>query len=119
MKPYHAPIEGSTLDMEALDDIFLGQKLPVPDITRSVAEVRVGNLVVDNIENHKRGAGKPSPLNYQYYFTFRGYPANQGAWCHVNIVPQCAELIGAYRKRVLEKDPQAFTAPSSGRRSSL
>ena len=96
IKRYYAPSTRSAPDFDALDDIFLGTKIPVPDFGNVQSQVRIKNLVVNNaIEIHRRSIGKPSPTNFQYLFTFRDYPSSQGAWCHVNAVPQCFQLITA------------------------
>ena len=115
---YYAPSTRSAPDFDALDDIFLGTKIPVADFDNVQSQVRIKNLVVNAIESHRRGIGKPSPTNFQNLFTFRGYPPSQGAWCHVNAVPQCFQLIAAYRARLLAQDPHAFDLPPNKGKSS-
>lgn len=65
--------------MEALDELFLGRKLSVPDIALQVPRVKVGALVVNSTKKHKRGPGKPTPSNFQYYFMFQGHQASKRA----------------------------------------
>ena len=74
IKRYYAPSTRAAPDFDALDDIFLGMKIPVPDFDNVQSQVRIKNLVVNVIETHRRGIGKPSPTNFQYLFTFRDYP---------------------------------------------
>ena len=95
IKRYYAPSTRSAPGFDALDDIFLGTKIPVPDFDNVQSQVRIKNIIVNAIESHRRGIGKPPPTNFQYLFTFRYYPPSRGAWCHVNTVPQCFQLITA------------------------
>ena len=86
-------------------------------IENVTSQVRIGNLILNLIGKHKRGPGKQSLTNFQYFFTFRGYPPSQGAWCHGNTVPQCLQMINAYCARQLAQDPRASDQPRDKRRS--
>ena len=80
IKPYYAPPAAPTSDFDALDDLFLGTKIPLPDFENVASQVRIGNFVVKAMENHKRAPGKPSLTNFQYFFfTFKDYTPSQGA----------------------------------------
>ena len=57
IKPYHAPSATSATDFDSLDDLFLGIIIPLPDFDNTASQVRIGNLIVNAIENHKRTPG--------------------------------------------------------------
>ena len=111
IKPSFAPSAGSALGFVTLDGFFLGTKIPLPGFDNVASQVRIGNIIVNAIEKHKRAPGKPSLTNFQYFFTFRGYPPGQGAWRDGNTVPQCLKLINAYRARLFAHDSRAFEPP--------
>ena len=79
IKTYFAPSAGSNLEIDTLDDLFLGTKIAFLDFENVTSQVRIGNLMINAIGKHKCGPGKPSLTNFQYFFTFRGYPPSQGA----------------------------------------
>ena len=64
IKPYFAPSARSTLEIDTLDDLFLGTKIPFPDFDNVTSQIRIGNLIVNAIEKHKRDPGKPSLTNF-------------------------------------------------------
>ena len=101
IKPCFTPSVGSALEFDTTDDLFLGTKIPFQVFENTTSPVRIGNLIVNAIRKRKRGPGKPPLTNFQYFFTVRGYPPSQGAWCHGNTVPQCLQMINNYRARLL------------------
>ena len=54
IKRYYAPSTRSAPDFDALDGIFLGTKIPVPDFDNVQPQVRIKNLVINAIESHRR-----------------------------------------------------------------
>ena len=100
IKPCFAPSVGSALEFDTIDDFFLGTKVPFPVFENTTSPVRIGNLIVKAVGKQKRGPGKPSLTNFQY-FTVRGYPPSQGAWCHGNTISLCLQMINGYRARLL------------------
>ena len=54
-------------DFEALDDMFLGTTLPVPDLDGSMHTVTTGPYVIEAIDGHKRGVGAAPVENFQYH----------------------------------------------------
>ena len=50
--------------------------------------------------------------NFQYHLKLLGYPTQMGIWRHVNVLPQCREMISSYRAAVLSTDPSAFIPPT-------
>ena len=100
-------------DFTALDDFFLGT-LPIPDLDGSVLTVRIGPFAIEAIESHKRRPGNASLTNYQYeyHFLVKDKPSSLGIWRHGNIVPQCNDMIRAYRTKILAEDTNAFPPKS-------
>ena len=105
-------VHSSVPDFTALDDFFL-ETLPVPDLDGSVLTVHIGPYTVKAIEDHTRGPGKTSLTIFQNHFLLKDKPSNFGIWRHVNVVPQCHEMIRAYCSRILAEDPHAFDPPKS------
>ena len=83
MKAYHNDTSSSVPDFTAIDE-FLGTKLPAPDLDSSVLTVHIGPYTIEAIESHKRGPGKASLTNLQYYFLVKDTPSNLGIWRHAN-----------------------------------
>ena len=75
--------------------------------------VLIGPYPIEAIESRKRGPGKASLTNYQYHFILKDKPSSLRIWRYGNIVPQCHEMIRAYRTRILAEDP--FDPPESKR----
>ena len=95
-------------DLDALDDLFLGPTLPVPDLERSLSKGMIAAFTVERIDGNKRGVGAASLTNFQYHLKLQGYSTQMGIWRHVNAIPQCREIIVPYRAAVLTTDPSAF-----------
>ena len=101
----------SVPDFTALDYLFLETTLPVPDLECSVLTVHMSPYTIEAIEGHKREPGKPHWRFFRYHFLVKEKPSNLGIWRKVNVVPQCHEMIRAYRSRILAEDPHAFDPP--------
>ena len=111
MKKYFVPLSSPVPDLDALDDLFLGTTLPVPDLEGSLSKVMIGAFTIESIDGHKRGVGAASLINFQYHLKVEGYPTQMGIWRHVNALPQCREMIASYRAAVLSTDSSAFNPP--------
>ena len=111
MKKYFVPLSSPVPDLDALDDLFLGTTLPVPDLEGSLSKVMIGAFTIESIDGHKRGVGAASLINFQYHLKLEGYPTQMGIWRHVNALPQCREMIASYRAAVLSTDSSAFNPP--------
>ena len=111
MKKCFVPLSSQNLDLDALDDVFLGTTLPVPDLEGSLSKGTIGEFTVESIDGHKRGVGAASLTNFQYHLKHEGYPTQMGIWRNVNALPQCREMIASYRSAVWSNDPSAFDSP--------
>ena len=112
MKKYVVPQSSPVPDLDALDDLFLGTTLTVPDLEGSLSKVMIGAFTVEGIDGHKRGVGGASLTNFRYHLKLQGYPTQMGIWRRVNAIPQCREMIASYRAAVLSTDPSAFKPPT-------
>ena len=78
MKRFVEPKSSSAPDFEALDDMFLGTTLPVPDLNGSMHTVTIGPYVIEAIDGHERGVGAASVDNFQYHLKLQGQPTQCG-----------------------------------------
>lgn len=74
MKKYNAPESSPVPDLDAIDDMFLGTTLPIPDIEGSVTKVALRSFTVESIARHKRGVGAASLGDFQYHLKLKDYP---------------------------------------------
>ena len=112
MKKYFALRPNPVPDFSELDEMFLGQKIPIPDLDGTVFTVKINGYPVEGIGDFKRGKGQPSVNNFQYLFLLKDKPPALGIWRHFTKVPQCHDMIRSYRAQILVKDPRAFDRSS-------
>lgn len=96
MKRYHQRHTTVEPDFEELDQMFLGIKLPLPDLDCTAPSVCIGPRVVERIVDHKRWKGRPGPFNVQFRVRFRGAGPNSDGWYHRRQIPHCHEFIQSY-----------------------
>ena len=77
MKKYHVPLSSPAPDLDALNDLFLGTTLPVPDFEGSLSKVTIGAFTIES-SGHRRGVGAASLTNFQYHLKLKGYPTQMG-----------------------------------------
>ena len=113
IKAYHNDESSSVPDYTALDDLFSLAKLPY--FISSVLTVHIDPYTIKTIESHKRWSGEPSLTNFVqvYYLLVEDKPSNLGICRHVNVVPQCHEMIRAYRLKTLDENPHSFGSTKS------
>ena len=63
---------------EALDEMFLGNTLLLPDLNGSMHAVSIGPYVIEAIDRHKRGIVAASVENFQYHLNLIGQPPQCG-----------------------------------------
>ena len=57
----------------------------------------VGNYLVDSIVSHRPGRGRRGAHNYLYKLRFHGYGAERDIERRAHDMPQCHEMLAAYR----------------------
>ena len=117
MKQLVKPKSSPAPDFEALDDMFLGTALPVPDLDGSMHTVTIGPYVIEAIDGHKRGVGAASVENFQYHLKLKGRPPQCGVWRHYSTLPQRKEKIESYRAVIRSQNPSAFDPPGKKKRT--
>ena len=117
MERFLKPKSPPASDFEALDDMFLGTTLPVPDLDGSIHTVTIGPYVIEAIDGHKRGVGAASVENFQYHLKLECQPPQCGVWRHYSTLPQCKEMIESYRSVIMSQNPSAFDPPGKKKRT--
>ncbi len=98
LKPYHSPSRPPAPDFNLLGEMFLGKSIPLPALlSDDNSAPRIESYVVDRIAGPDRARGRPGPHNYLYRLRLRGYGASQDLIRRAHEVPQCREMIAAYR----------------------
>ena len=90
MKKCVVPLSSPVPDIDALDDLFLGTTLPVPDLEGPLSKVIIGVFTVESIDGQKRGGGAASLTNFQYHLKLEGYQRND---C---FLPCCCNVDGLF-----------------------
>ena len=116
VKQFVKPKSSSAPDFEALDDMFFGTTLPVPDLDGSVHTVTIGPYVIGAIDGHKRGVGAASVENFKCHLKLKGQPPQCGVWRHYSTLRQCKEMIESYRAVILSQNPSASDPPGKNKR---
>ncbi|CAM9295654.1 unnamed protein product, partial [Choristocarpus tenellus] len=52
---------------------------------------------LEGIVDHKRGVGRKTTRNYLYRLRFQGYSPANDVWRKPTEIPECPEMIAAYR----------------------
>ena len=112
IKPYYQRETPLTPQFEKLAELFSGEPIPLPELDHpDAAQPKIESYFVDRVENHERGPGRPSPHNYKYRVRLRGYGPESDLEYRAGEIPQCHELIAAYRAQTGLQ--LAMTSPSS------
>ena len=85
-------------DFQKLEGLFLGKTLPTPALEESeTVSPHIGIYQVSDVVGHRRGQGRHSPHNYIYRLRLKGLGPEADLEYRAHQVPQCQELIAAYR----------------------
>ena len=85
-------------DFYKLEELFLGKTLPTTTLEESeVAPPHIGIYQVADVVGHRREQGRHSPPNYIYRLRLKGFGPEADLEYRGHQVPQCQELIAAYR----------------------
>ena len=94
--------------------MFLGTKLPMPDLDKEASPVCIGPRTVEMIVGHKRARGRSSPFNVQLRVRFRRKRPNSDGWYRRCQIPHCSEFNCSYfaSSQDVSPDPQLLTTPA-------
>ena len=115
MKKYYPDsTDSAALNLAEMNDMFLGEKLPVPDLETKNA-LCIGPYTVVAIVSHKIAPGRPSPFNVQYRFRRENEPPSNDKWfLHRRQVPKrCNELIKSYSAEIAQDAPDVIAKPQT------
>ena len=100
IKRYYARKTPPAPDFDKLSEFFLGRQIPLPELDHpDEAQPKIESYVVDKVVNHKSGRGPKTPYNYRYRLRLRGYGPESDLEYRTDEIPQCQEMIAAYRIR--------------------
>ena len=99
LKPYHERQKPPAPQFDKLAEYFLGKQIPLPAVDNDENQPRIERYVVDKVVDHKFGRGRKTPHNYKYRLRLKGYGPESDLVYRADEVPQCHELIAAYRSK--------------------
>ena len=98
MKSYRPRQSAPAPDFHKLEGLFLGKTLPTPALEESeTVPPHIGLHQVADVVGHRRGQGRHSPHNCIYCLRLKGFSPEGDLEYRAHQVPQCQELIAAYR----------------------
>ena len=100
IKLYHAREKPPAPEFDKLAEFFLGKQIPLPALdSTNDSEPKIERHVVDKVVSHACGPGRKSLHNYKYRLRLKGYGPEADLMYRANEIPQCQELIAAYRAK--------------------
>ena len=104
-------------DFHKLEELFLGKTLPTPSLEEpETVPPYIGIYQVADVVSHRRGQGRHSPHNYIYRLRLKGFGPGADLEHRAHQVPQCQELIAAYRAQY---QLETITPPPCNKRKHL
>ena len=104
-------------DFHKLEELFLGKTLPTPALEESeMVPPHIGIYQVADHVGHRRGQGRHSPHIYIYRLRLKGFGPEADLEYRAHQVPQCQELIAAYRA---QHQPEAIMPSPCNKRKNL
>ena len=98
IKSYRPRQSAPAPDFHKLEELFLGKTLPTPALKESeTVPPHIGIYQVADVVGHRRGQGRHSPHNYIYCLRLKGFGPEADLEYRAHQVPQCQDLIAAYR----------------------
>ena len=98
IKSYKPHQSAPAPDFHRLDGLFIGKTLPTPTLEESETfSPHIGIHQVVDVIGHRRGRGRHSPHHYIYRLRLKGFGPEADLEYRAHQVPQCQELIAAYR----------------------
>ena len=98
IKPYHPREKPPAPQLDKLANFVLGKQIPLPALDHQAQILpRIESYIVDRVVSHKRGPGRKNTPNFKYRLRLQGYGPESDIEYRADEVPQCHELIAAYR----------------------
>ena len=98
IKSYKPRQSAPAPDFHKLEGLFLGKTFPTPALEESeTVSPHIGIYQVADVVGHPRGQGRHSLYNYIYRLRLKGFGPEADLEYRAHQVPQCQELIAAYR----------------------
>ena len=98
IKSYRPRQSAPAPDFHRLEGLSLGKTLPTPAFEESeTVPPHIGIYQVADVVGHRRGQRRHSPHNYIYRLRLKGFDPEADLEHRTHQVPQCQELIAAYR----------------------
>ena len=114
IKSYRPRQSAPAPDFHKLEGLFLGKTLPTPVLEESeTVPPHIGIYQVADAVGHRREQGRHSPHNYVYRLRLKGFGPEADLEYRAHQVPQCQELIAAYRA---QHQLETFTPPPCNKR---
>lgn len=100
LKQYHHRQTPPAPQFGKLAEYFMGKPIPLPDLDENSAnQPKIERYTVQEIVGHKPGRGRKSPHNLVYRLRLKGYGPESDLMYRAEEVPQCHEMISAYRSQ--------------------
>ena len=117
IKSYRSRQSATAPDSHKLEGLFLGKALPTPALEESeTVSPHIGIYQVAYVVGHRRGQGRHNPHNYIYRLRLKGFGPEADLEYRAHQVPQCQELIAAYRA---QHQLETITPPPCKKRKHL
>ena len=98
IKSYRPHQSALAPDFHKLEELFLGKTLPTPALEESgTVPPHIGIYQVVDVVGHRRGQGRHDSHNHIYHLRLKGSCPEADLENRAHQVPQCQELIAAYR----------------------
>ena len=114
IKFYRSRQSAPVPDFHKLEGLFHGKTLPTPALEESeTIPPHIGIYQIADVVGHRRGQRRHSPHNYIYCLRLKGFGPEADLEYRAHQVPQCQELIAAYRA---QHQLETITPPPSNKR---
>jgi len=99
-KRYHHRQTPPAPQLDKLAECFTGKRIPLLALDeKSADQPKIERYIVQKVVGHKPGRGQKSPHNHVYRLRSKGYGPKSDLTYRAEEVPQCHEMILAYRSQ--------------------
>ena len=99
IKPFHPRENPPAPQFDMLANLFLGKEVPLAALDHQDKKIypELSPLLLKGVVSHRYGPGRKSAHNHKYRLSLQGYGPESDIEYRADEVPQCHELIAAYR----------------------